>query len=316
MITTVTTEDELVESVRYAADNNLKLLSLGYGSNIVFRDGGFDGLIILNRITGYNFDKNSGLLKVNSGENWDKMVDLAVSDNWCGIESLSYIPGTAGAAPINNIGAYGQELKDTLVGVRAYDIANQKFVEFSNSQCDFSYRNSRFKAADWGRYVISQITLQLKPVPDDYQIPSYKALTDQLAKEGITKPKPKDIRGALKIIRASKLPDPSKLANTGSFFKNPTVSKEKAASLSTLYPSLPLYNQPDGSIKVAAGWLIDNAGLKNYRQNGMWVYDQQALVLVNESAKSFNDLQAMYKHIIDVVDNKYNIKLEPEPEIV
>lgn len=315
MLTTVNKEEELVDAIRFAKEQKLKVISLGEGSNIIFKDTGFDGLVILNRIKGYSIEP-SGLVEVCSGENWDNLVNEAVSKGLCGIESTSYIPGTAGATPINNVGAYGQEIKDSLVSVRAYDTSNQTFVEFNNSECDFSYRNSRFKSYDWGKYIITKINLKLMPIPDNYIVPEYQSVIDKLKADNVTEPKPADVRIAVKSLRAYKLPDPSKLANTGSFFKNPIVPKVKADELLSLFPSLPIYPLNDGKVKLAGAWLIDNAGLKDFRQNGMWVYDKQALVLVNESAKSFGDLEAIYKHIIDVVYQKYGVELTPEPEII
>jgi len=312
----IDSENQLSEACQYARDNNLPIMTLGGGSNVIFKDRGFNGLVILNRIKDFNIEVTNNIVEIGSGEIWDKVVQDTLSKDYCGIESMSYIPGRAGATPINNVGAYGQEIKDTLESVRAYDIKNNRFVEFNNKECDFDYRNSRFKSYDWGKYIITKIRLRLNKIPSNYKIPEYQAIAKQLKDANITKPKPIDVRNALKVIRTAKLPNPLKLANSGSFFKNPVVSSIKAQSLVKAYPNLPTYPQSDGRVKLAAGWMIEEAGLKGYRKNGIWVYDKQALVLVNEGAKSFKDLEAVYLYIVDTVYKKFDVKLCLEPDIV
>lgn len=312
----IDSESQLSEARRYAKNNNLPIMTLGGGSNVIFKDRCFNGLVILNRIKGFSIDATNNIVEIGSGEVWDKVVQGSLSKNYCGIESMSYIPGRAGATPINNVGAYGQEIKDILESVRAYDIKNNRFVEFGNKECDFDYRNSRFKSYDWGKYIITKIRLRLNKTPSNYKIPEYQAIAKQLKDANVTKPKPIDVRNALKIIRTAKLPNPLKLANSGSFFKNPVVSSKKAQSLVKDYPNLPTYPQSDDKVKLAAGWMIEEAGLKGYRKNGIWIYDKQALVLVNEGAKSFKDLEAVYLHIVDTVYKKFGVKLCLEPDIV
>lgn len=313
---TVNNEQEVIDAVDYANEENLKILTLGSGSNIVFKDSGFDGLIIVNKIKGQSIDVDSGLVEFASGAIWDDLVKIAIENGLCGVESMSYIPGTVGAAPINNIGAYGQELSDILYCVRAYDCKNKKYVEILKQDCDFDYRHSRFKSRDYGRFIITKVSLKLPKTPLDYKVPQYQAVIDKLNNDHISNPQPFDVRKALKTIRGSKLPDPYKLANSGSFFKNPIVTQEKANELLNLYPNLPTYPQKDGNIKLAAGWLIEQAGLKNYRQNGMWVYQNQALVLVNEAASGFKDLESMKDYIVQTVQDKYGVNLVNEPEIL
>jgi len=312
----IDSESQLSEARCYAKDNNLPIMTLGGGSNVIFKDRGFNGLVILNRIMGFNIDATNDIVEIGSGEVWDKIVQDTLNKSYCGIESMSYIPGRTGATPINNVGAYGQEIKDTLESVRAYDMENNRFVEFSNKECDFDYRNSRFKSYDWGKYIITKIRLRLNKTPSNYKIPEYQAIAKQLKDTNITKPKPIDVRNALKIIRTAKLPNPLKLANSGSFFKNPVVSSKKAQSLIKDYPNLPTYPQSDDKVKLAAGWMIEEAGLKGYRKNGIWVYDKQALVLVNESAKGFKDLETVYLYVVDTVYKKFGVKLCLEPDIV
>ncbi len=310
----VNTEDEITEAVEFAHKNNLPIITLGDGTNVVFSDEGFSGVIIVNRLKGFTIEEN-GLVEIAGGENWDDLVEKTVTKDLIGVESLSLIPGTAGAAPVNNIGAYGQEIAETLVSVRAYDTQQNKFVEISNADCGFKYRVSRFKEEDHGRFVITKITLQLEKFTKNYKTPHYPALINELVSKNIANPTHKDVRKAVIAVRSAKLPDPKRIANCGSFFKNPLVSKETAGKLLAKYPDMPQYTS-DNSVKIAAGWLVENARLKNYRQNGIWVYDKQALVLVNESAENFADLKAMVNFIKQTVFEKYGIELQPEPELL
>jgi UDP-N-acetylmuramate dehydrogenase len=316
LIVEVSNEFEIVEAVNYAKSKNLKLMCLGGGSNIVFSDNGFDGLVIINKIPGLMIDKLSGVVRLGAGTKWHDVVLQTVESGLVGIEALALIPGTCGATPVNNIGAYGQELKDVFLSLRAFDIQTNQFVEIQNSDCNFSYRNSRFKSNDYGRFIISSITLQLKPKPEIYIAPQYPALTNYLNQLEIYYPSPENVMRSVIAIRSTKLPDPAKLANCGSFFKNPIVDTDKMQKLLASFPSMPHYPTPDGREKLSAGWLIDTAGLKNYRQDGMWVYDKQALVLVNENAHSFKNLASMVEYIQSTIQTVYGISLEPEPEII
>ena len=308
----VKNESDIVEAFNFAENNNLPILTIGSGSNIIFSDDGYKGLVIINELTGLKIKPN-GFVEVQSGENWDKLVDLTVAQNLFGLESLSLIPGTVGGGPVNNIGAYGQEIKDVLFSIRAYDTNTQKFVELSNEECKFQYRNSIFKSSEHGRYIITQVNLQLSIFDNNYAPPEYPSLEDELSRfHEIT---PATVRNAVINVRKSKLPDPKVLPNTGSFFKNPIVSTEKAKDLKEKYPEMPQFvtNQ---KVKIPAGWLIDNAGLKNHKKYGIWIYEKQALVLVNENAKSFADLQRMVDFIKSTITDKYGIDLDIEPEII
>lgn len=316
MVVAVHSEQDVAEAANYAKIQNWPLITLGIGSNIIFRDDGFKGLVIINRVPGFSLDRNNGWLLAGGGMDWDYVVAQSVEASLCGIESLSLIPGTAGAAPVNDIGAYGQEIKNSLISLRAYDVLDSRFVELANSDCDFRYRHSRFKDKEHGRFIICQIKLQLQEGAVGYRPPDYPALKDELQLQNIAQPTVGDVRKAVIQLRQAKLPDPAKIANSGSFFKNPLVSVATVRRLLADYPKMPYFPQTDGSHKLAAGWLIDQAGLKNFRENGMWVYDKQALVLVNESATKFNDLWLMTEHIIKTVNDKFGIMLETEPEII
>lgn len=313
-LVTVRTEEEVVEAADFAKKMGLPIATLGDGTNVIFDDSGYSGVIILNKIEGYTIDTN-GSAHIGAGENWDAIVEHVIKAGFCGIESLSLIPGTAGAGPVNNIGAYGQEISDTLVAVRAFDTNNHVFVDIPASECGFSYRTSRFKNEDHGRFIITQVVLQLRAVDESYQAPTYPSLAAELAKFGTKTPSPVQVRAAVIAVRTSKLPDPKKLANTGSFFKNALVTKEVADTLKSDYPDAPIYEY-GSQYKVASGWLIEKAGLKNYRGDGFWVYDKQALVIINESGESFEALKKTYQHVQDTVYEKFKIMLEPEPELL
>ncbi len=309
------TEDELLEIIQYAQHNQLRIMVLGSGSNIVFGDNGFDGLVILNEIADMNIDATTGYASAKSGTNWDDFVHECVANNLAGIEALSLIPGTVGASPVNNIGAYGQEVKDTITKVRALDTVSLTFVELSNEECQFTYRNSIFKSSEYGRYIISEVFFKLTIANENYTAPRYASLQTALNSQGITQPTVQNVRDVVINIRQAKLPDPSVLPNTGSFFKNPIVSQEKRDALLLQYPSMPYFAHTQG-VKLAAGWLIDSAGLKGYAQDGMRVYDKQALVLVNDGTRSFQSLLNIKDHIQNTVYEKFGVMLEPEPEII
>jgi UDP-N-acetylmuramate dehydrogenase len=315
LIAEINTEQELSEAITYARANNLKFLVLGQGSNIVFGDAGFDGLILLMKIPGLLIDGFTGLVRVGAGTNWHEVVTRTVEAGLVGIEALAFIPGTCGATPVNNIGAYGQEIKNTLQSVHAYDTQTNMFVELSNADCQLSYRNSIFKGEQYGRYIISAVTFQLQFAGSDYEAPKYPALQAAMNSHDIYYPTAEDVMNTVIEMRNEKLPSPSRLPNTGSFFKNPLVSQEQLLQLQVASPDIPHFPQPDGREKLAAGWLIEAAGLKNFREDGIWVYDRQALVLVNEGATSFTSLQNMITKIQQAVFNKFAITLEPEPEI-
>lgn len=315
-IVEVNSEQDVVKAVEYAKSNHLKLITIGKGANIVFKDSEFDGLVILNRIPGIKLDSSKNTIHAGGGARWDDIVKTAIEANLCGIESLSAIPGTAGAAPVNNIGAYGQEISDTLESVQVYDVKYNEFVDISNKDCGFGYRSSCFKNKEHSRYIICSITLKLKPASNNYQVPDYPKLKDELAHQNTANSTPQDVRNVIIKFRYDRLPNPAKLPNTGSFFKNPIVSAGRLEELRKTYPNIPHYVQKNGQEKLAAGWLIEKVGLKGWRQNGMWVYEKQALVLVNESAKSFSDLWAMVEHITKTVNDKFGIQLKVEPEII
>lgn len=307
----VANDDDVIEAASFAKSKKVPLITIGDGTNLIFKDHGYPGLVIVNKLKGLNI--NGTEVKARAGENWDSLVALTVKNNLSGVEALSLIPGTVGGAPVNNIGAYGQEIKDSLLEVEAFDTTSHQFVVLNNKDCHFSYRNSIFKNQQHGKYIITSVSLNLKKTLD-YKPPEYSALINEL--KTVIKPTLSQVRQAVITIRSSKLPDPHKIANSGSFFKNPFVHKDKFKELQKKYLEMPHYPVNSDTVKVPAGWLIDQAGLKGKKMNGMWVYDKQALVLVNESASSYNDLEKTYSQIQELVDKKFGISLEIEPEIL
>jgi UDP-N-acetylmuramate dehydrogenase len=310
---------DLQELYNWAQQNGAPIIMIGRGSNIIWRDEGFSGLVIVNKIMGREVvaeDSHAATIKIWAGENWDKAVDWAVGKKLTGIEYMSLIPGTAGAAPVQNVGAYGGELSHTLLELEAFDSKFNAFVKLQNHECNFSYRSSRFKTTDRGRFYITSITLNLRktnPVP-----PFYESLQRYLEERGISKYTPKTIREAVIDIRRSKLPDPEKVSNNGSFFTNPIVDIAQFSRLRDLYPDIKAWQIQDGRMKIAAGWLVEKAGFKGVRDEatGMATWPAQALVLVNERARSTGDLLAFRQKIIDRVHQIFGIALEQEPELL
>lgn len=308
------TLEDIATIYHNAAKQQLPIFILGGGSNIIVRDEGFTGIVIRNRISGFEVlasDAQSSTVKIGAGENWDEVVKRTVNMNLSGIDAMSAIPGTAGAAPVQNVGAYGQEIADSLVSLDAYDSQKDQFVTLENNQCGFSYRHSIFRGEQAGRYVITSITLKLyKAAP---QPPFYAALQSYFDERGTTLFTPQVVRDAVTEIRANKLPDPKLIANTGSFFKNAIVEDWQLTELKNTHPDIPTYDMPDGRFKVPTGWLIEQTGLKGQVLHGMRVHDKNALVLINESATSYSDLAAARDEIIGAVRDMFHIIIEQEP---
>lgn len=310
----VHTPNDVASICKRADEQGLPVYVLGGGSNTLVHDEGYTGIIIHNRILGFHViaeTPQDALLKIGAGENWDDTVRRTVEMNLTGIEALSAIPGTAGAAPVQNIGAYGQEISETLVELEAYDRQTGSIVTLTNEQCEFSYRYSIFRGEQAGRYIITTITLRLYRTPP--QPPFYKAVQDYLDAHNITLYTAQTIRDAVIAIRTDKLPDPKLQPNTGSFFKNAIIEDWQLTDLRNEYPDIPTYDMPDGRFKVPTGWLIEQAGLKGQVLHGMKVHDKNALVLINESATSYADLAAARDEIIGAVRDKFRIQIEQEP---
>ncbi len=313
-MTEVRTPEEAVAAFRNAKAQSLPVFILGGGSNVIAQDAGFNGLIIRMRIPGFeviNDDLNSTTIKVGAGEDWDAVVKRTVDMRLSGIEAMSAIPGTAGAAPVQNVGAYGQEIADVLESLIAYDTQTDNFVTLLNEACEFSYRQSIFRSSQIGRYIIVSITIKLsKNLP---QPPFYEALQTYLDQHDVHIFTQEIIRNAVIDIRTNKLPDPKLLPNTGSFFKNAIVEDWQLTDLKANFPDIPTYDMGDGRFKVPTGWLIEQSGLKGKVLHGIKIHDKNSLVLINQSASGYRDLANARDEIIDAVRNKFKIQIEQEP---
>jgi len=291
-------------------------LIIGGGSNILFtRD--FEGLVIRNCLKGISLiseNEETVLVEAASGENWHQFVQWCIAQGFGGLENLSLIPGCVGASPMQNIGAYGVEIKDVFKSLTALDLENGKRRVFSKEECAFGYRESVFKTIYKNKYLITSVTFELKRHPV-INI-SYGAIAEQLKAMGVLNPGISDVSKAVLAIRQSKLPDPLVTGNAGSFFKNPEVSAEKYAEILSQFPELVSYPLASGHYKLAAGWLIEQAGLKGYEKNGAAVHTRQALVLINTGTATGEAVLALSTEIIEKVKNKYGVTLEREVNII
>lgn len=310
----VRTADEAASVYRNSKDKNLPIFILGGGSNVIATDEGFAGIVIRVRIPGFDIvadDLNSTTIKIGAGENWDQIVKRTVDMRLSGIEAMSMIPGTTGAAPVQNVGAYGQEIADTLVSLEAYDSQTDAMVVLQNEVCGFAYRDSIFRGNEKGRYIITSITLRLSkslPAP-----PFYEALQAYFTAHHINIFTQESVRAAVMAIRTEKLPDPTVTPNTGSFFKNAIIDNWRLPDLQKLYPDMKIFDMGNGTSKVPTGWLIEQTGLKGQLLHGMRVHDKNALVLINESATGYNDLAQARDEIIGAVRDKFRIQITQEP---
>lgn len=312
-------KQELVDAIEWAAQKQLGCCMIGSGSNIIWKDEGYPGLLLVNQIGGYDLkphDDTNYFCTVGAGEIWDEVVEQTVQAGLSGIEALSLIPGTAGATPVQNVGAYGQELVDTLVSVEVYDLQTKSFTTIPASDCALGYRTSRFKTTDKNRFFITSITLHL--TKSTLRPPFYASLQSYLDEHHITTYTPQTVRDAVIAIRQAKLPNPKYTANNGSFFANPIVDAGRLARFLAEFPDAPHWELANGTSKLSAAWLVEHAGFKNFHdtETGMATWPVQALVLVNEHAKTTADLLAFRQKILDAVKIKFNITLEQEPELL
>ena len=314
--TSINTINELIELTKTNVFKDLKLLILGGGSNILFTKD-FDGLVILNNIKGKEIiDQNqqSIFLKIGAGENWHELVMYCVDNGWGGIENLSLIPGNTGTAPMQNIGAYGVEIKETFIELEALEISSGKIVKFNNSDCEFGYRESVFKNKMKNQYIILNITLELKKNPVlNINYGDVKAI---LESQNIKNPGIKEVSNAIISIRQSKLPDPKKIGNSGSFFKNPIVSLNQLELIKKKYPNVVNYEINENEFKIAAGWLIERAGWKGKKFNNYGIHEKQALVLVNYGLANGMEIFELSEKIILDIKDKFGITLEREVNII
>ncbi len=304
---------EIPEACRFAEQMGLPIFVIGEGANTIGRDEGFDGVIMINRMRGISVENTEGTeIKIMGGELWDTVVEYTCSKGLTGIEALSKIPGLAGAAPVQNIGAYGQEVADTLVSVNAFDMVKGTYVTLKKADLQFSYRKSILNTTEMGRYFVISINLRMKF--GEMARPFYNSIERYITENNVTDFSPQGIRAIVSAIRADKLPDPLVQPSAGSFFKNIYLTQEE--SFVARDKGYPVYEGKDG-YKINSGWLIEQCGLAGKVLYGFRVNEKAALVLINESATSYKELAEARAEIVNKVYDKFGYWLEQEPvEIV
>lgn len=292
-------------------------LVLGGGSNILFtRD--FDGVVLLNELPGIDVvseDEDQVQVRAGAGVVWHELVMHCVAKGWGGLENLSLIPGKVGAAPMQNIGAYGVEIKDCFVSLEALRIADGEVVRFGLSECAFGYRESYFKREGRDRFIILSVTFRLSKRGHTIRT-AYGDIQGELARKGVAQPTIKDVSDAVIAIRSSKLPDPKVLGNAGSFFKNPVVDARIVERIKLAHPSAPVYPAGEGQSKLAAGWLIEQCGWRGRRIGKCGVHEKQALVLVNHGGATGAEIWALSDAVLLSVRERFGVELEREVNVV
>lgn len=306
-------KNDIIEAFDFIDASRLPFWIMGGGANTIGKDAGFSGAIILNCLSGIEVAAEvNGLLQVRAmgGVKWDDLVKFCCEKGYSGIEALSKIPGTVGAAPVQNIGAYGQDVGQTLVGVEAFDTVTRTFVQIPKSEMKLGYRKSRFNSGeDVGRFLITSVQISLSK---NYLVPPfYNSLQKYIDMNGVTDFSPMNIRRMVSEIRAEKLPDPELVPSSGSFFKN--VFLDSGGADHAEQKGIPVWRNADGSGKINSGWLIEQCGLKGKELDGFQVSDKAALVLINRNAKSYADLAKARKTIVDAVKERFGYSLEQEP---
>ena len=304
---------EICEALTWANDQRQPVYILGEGTNVILPEK-IHGVVLRPLITGIQFHKDRFLVTAGAGENWHKLVTTCCEQNKYGLENLALIPGSVGAAPMQNIGAYGVELKDIFHSLEAIDREKRTIKIFTKEECQFSYRDSVFKSGAKNRYIITKVTLKLsaKPMVNF----SYPSLAEALNQQGLNSVKPKHIFDTVVKIRRQKLPDPKILPNVGSFFKNPIVDHHTYSKLKKQFPQMVAYKQPQSNFKLAAGWLIENMGWRGKEKYQIKIHDQQALVLTNPNKIGGDQVLRLAVDIQNRVLNMYGIELEIEPEVI
>ncbi|HEY9003170.1 MAG TPA: UDP-N-acetylmuramate dehydrogenase [Mucilaginibacter sp.] len=308
-------EDELVELFMDPQWLQMERLVLGGGSNMLMVND-FDGLVIRINIRGieHRINHNEVFVEAGAGEVWNDLVNFCVAREYAGVENLSLIPGSVGASPIQNIGAYGVELKDVFYSCQAFEIASGTFRKFTNEDCRFGYRDSIFKNELKEKFIIISVKFKLSLVPNLNL--KYGAIEQELANRGITNPTIKDVSQVVSHIRVSKLPDPSTIGNAGSFFKNPVISKDIFDQVYSKFPEVVNYPASNGQVKLAAGWLIEQCGWKGKVVGHTGTWKNQALVLVNHGGATGEEVYSFSSQIIDSVYSKFGVLLEREVNII
>lgn len=313
----ITSATSLQRFIQQKNENKDKkpLLVIGKGSNILFTQN-FNGTILHSSIRGRetNLIGDYVMLRCGSGETWDEIVQLAIDNGWHGIENLSLIPSEVGAAAVQNIGAYGIEIKDFIAHVEAIDLHTGDNIRIPANECGYDYRYSKFKDEWKNRYFITHVTLRLSTIfkPDM----SYKAIADVMAQQNIVKPTPQQLRDIICDIRQHKLPDTKMVGNAGSFFKNPIIERQNCDSLLKKHPNMPVHVLDEEHCKISAAWLIEQCGWKGINMGDAGVWQQQPLVLVNLGTTEAHDILQLAKAITDDVNKQFNIQLQPEVLII
>jgi len=310
-----TSEDELAEAMEFAITRHLAIFMLGGGSNLVLTQD-LPGLVIQlnNQSIDYQDHPNGCIVTCGAGLNWHQFVLATLSQGWSGLENLSLIPGHCGAAPIQNIGAYGVELADRLHSVRVLDLFSGEYRTLTQKECQFGYRDSIFKQKLKGQVAVIAITLKLDRIP--HPVTSYSALAKAIEERELTNPTPQQISDIVCSIRSKKLPDPVTIGNVGSFFKNPVITIQQYQTLGQHHPEMPGYADAPGQMKVPAAWLIERCGWKGYQRGAVGVHTQQALVLTHKGGSTGKHLLALAEDIKQSVADTFAIVLEQEPVTV
>lgn len=311
----ITTTDDLNEVFSNPLVKENKLLVLGGGSNMLFTKD-YDGLVLKISISGINVrvEDDAILVTAGAGEVWDSLVKYCVTNGYAGIENLTLIPGTVGASPIQNIGAYGVEIKDVFESCTAFEIATGEVKTFNKADCEFAYRESVFKGKLKGKYIITSVTYRLSSAANLQT--HYGAINAELERREIMEPTMADVSNVVAAIRVSKLPDPSTIGNAGSFFKNPIIDRAVFEKLLSNFPDIPHYPAADGRVKLAAGWLIEQCNFKGVVDGNTGTWKNQALVLVNHGGATGQEVYRFSEKIITAVQQKFGVLLEREVNIL
>ncbi|MEO5979213.1 MAG: UDP-N-acetylmuramate dehydrogenase [Chryseolinea sp.] len=315
--TTLTTPADIPALLTSKLFERERHLILGGGSNVLFTND-YDGLVAIVELKGIKIideDDNAITLHAGAGENWHSFVTYCVNNNYGGVENLSLIPGTTGAAPMQNIGAYGTEIKDVIIAVEAVEIQTGDHKIFSKEACEFGYRESIFKQKAFDKYIITGVHLRLTKRNHKLNI-QYGAISDTLKSMNIASPTIKDISEAVMHIRRTKLPDPAKIGNAGSFFKNPSIPSIQYNELKNQHPNIPSFPSQEGLIKIPAGWLIEQCGWKGKTFDKIGVHANQALVIVNYGGGEGQSIWALAMKIQQSVEDKFKITLQPEVNVI
>lgn len=311
-----TSTEDLKELIENNPISGKAPLILGGGSNMLFKDH-VTRLVLKNEIPGLTIVKEDAdhvYVKAGAGENWHSFVQFCIKQNWAGVENLSLIPGCVGASPMQNIGAYGVEIKEVFEQLEAFHLRDREVHTFNAHDCAFGYRESVFKGKLRNQYVILNVTYRLNKTPKFNT--SYGAIEQELERMGVQQLSIQAVSQAVINIRTSKLPDPAKIGNAGSFFKNPSVAADVYTQLKTEYPHIVGYPNADGTVKLAAGWLIEQSGWKGYRRGDAGVHEKQALVLVNYGQATGQEIYDLSEDVMKSVHSKFGVQLEREVNVV